>query len=93
MAIARRHIDAPIGDNFAVLSDIIGAPVDRPMVKETTALGAAWLAGMQAGVYPDAAGFAENWALDHRFDPAMAKDTRDTKYGRWKNAVAATQTV
>jgi len=40
------------------LSDIIGAPVDRPRVLETTALGAAWLAGMRAGVYPDQAGFA-----------------------------------
>ncbi|MEM6385866.1 MAG: glycerol kinase GlpK [Pseudomonadota bacterium] len=75
------------------LADILGAPVDRPKVLETTALGAAWLAGMKAGVYPDAAGFAESWALDHRFEPAMAEDTRTDKYARWKNAVQATMMV
>lgn len=75
------------------LSDVIGAPVDRPEVQETTALGAAWLAGMKAGVYPDKAGFAANWALDRRFEPAMDAATRDTKYARWKDAVKATMAV
>ncbi|MDD9924099.1 MAG: glycerol kinase GlpK, partial [Boseongicola sp.] len=75
------------------LSDIIGAPVDRPVVQETTALGAAWLAGMKAGMYPDQAGFAEAWALERRFEPAMADDVRDAKYQLWKNAVQATMTV
>ncbi len=75
------------------LSDVIGAPVDRPVVQETTALGAAWLAGMKAGVYPDAAGFAENWALDHRFEPKLETGLRDAKYARWKSAVAATMAV
>jgi len=75
------------------LSDIIDAPVDRPQVLETTALGAAWLAGMKAGVYPDAAGFAEGWALDRRFQPDMADDDRETKYARWKKAVSATMDV
>lgn len=72
------------------LADIIGAPVDRPEVLETTALGAAWLAGMKAGVYPDPAGFAETWALDRRFEPSMTEETRDEKYERWKRAVQAT---
>lgn len=72
------------------LSDIIGAPVDRPKVRETTALGAAWLAGMRAGLYPDRAGFAENWALERRFAPAMDAGTRDRKYAAWKRAVQAT---
>lgn len=75
------------------LSDIIGAQVDRPEVLETTALGAAWLAGMRAGLYPDQAGFAANWALERRFDPAMEEDQRDRKYARWKKAVAATLSV
>jgi glycerol kinase len=75
------------------LSDIIGAPVDRPQVTETTALGAAWLAGMQAGIYPDAAGFAQKWALDRRFTPAMDDTTRAVRYARWKRAVAATLSV
>lgn len=72
------------------LADIIGAPVDRPQVLETTALGAAWLAGMRAGVYPDQAGFATNWALERRFEPAMDAGVRDAKYAAWKNAVART---
>ncbi|WP_347312148.1 glycerol kinase GlpK [Defluviimonas sp. SAOS-178_SWC] len=75
------------------LSDIIGAPVDRPDVLETTALGAAWLAGSRAGVYPDAEGFAKAWALNRRFEPGMAETLRDEKYARWKRAVAATMTV
>ncbi|WP_300533078.1 glycerol kinase GlpK [uncultured Mameliella sp.] len=75
------------------LSDILGAPVDRPRVLETTAQGAAWLAGQRAGVYPDMAGFAETWALDRRFEPQMAQDDRTRKYTAWKRAVAAAQEV
>jgi glycerol kinase len=75
------------------LSDILGAPVDRPRVLETTAMGAAWLAGMRAGVCPDQAGFAKGWALDRRFEPGMDAGTRDRRYGRWKRAVAATLAV
>ncbi|MEO0921155.1 MAG: glycerol kinase GlpK [Pseudomonadota bacterium] len=72
------------------LSDIIDAPVDRPQVLETTALGAAWLAGMQAGVCPDQNGFAKEWALEHRFEPSMAASDRDVRYQAWKRAVQAT---
>ena len=72
------------------LADIIGAQVDRPEVLETTALGAAWLAGMQAGIYPNQAGFAENWALDRRFEPKMTKNDRSQKYAGWKDAVRRT---
>ncbi|MEO1602601.1 MAG: glycerol kinase GlpK [Pseudomonadota bacterium] len=72
------------------LSDILGAPVDRPVVAETTALGAAWLAGMKAGVCPDMTGFAASWALDRRFDPSMAMDRRDALYAGWRDAVSRT---
>lgn len=75
------------------LSDIIGAQVDRPEVLETTALGAAWLAGSRAGIYPDMEGFAQNWALERRFEPAMDEGTRARKYDAWKRAVAATLSV
>ncbi|NNK77390.1 MAG: glycerol kinase, partial [Litoreibacter sp.] len=75
------------------LSDIINAPVDRPELLETTALGAAWLAGMRAGIYPDQAEFAARWARERRFIPAMAQSTRDAKYGAWKKAVDATLSV
>jgi len=72
------------------LSNILGAPVDRPTVLETTALGAAWLAGMRAGVYPDMAGFAETWNLDRRFTPCMEETDRNTRYATWKDAVSRT---
>ncbi len=72
------------------LSDIIGASVDRPEIFETTALGVAWLAGSRAGVYPDQAGFAVNWALDRRFEPGMAEADRTTLYAGWKDAVGRT---
>ena len=74
------------------LADILGAPVDRPKVLETTALGAAWLAGMQAGVCPGPEGFAEGWALDRRFEPQMAAGERDERYAGWKDAVRRTLT-
>jgi len=72
------------------LSDIIDAPVDRPEVLETTALGAAWLAGMQIGLYPGQAEFAETWALERQFLPKMAAAERKAKTDAWKRAVEAT---
>jgi len=75
------------------LSDMLGAPVDRPQGLETTALGAAWLAGMRAGVYPGLDGFAATWAREARFDPVMSAQERDGGYARWKRAVTATQSV
>ena len=72
------------------LSDIIDAPVDRPEVLETTALGAAWLAGMQVGLYPGLEEFAQTWALDRKFTPDMNDVTRARKYDAWKRAVNAT---
>ncbi|MBA83972.1 MAG: glycerol kinase [Rhodobacteraceae bacterium] len=75
------------------LADILGAPVDRPQVLETTARGAAWLAGMRTGLYPDRAGFAAGWAAERRFDPQMPPAARVEKYARWKRAVAAAMTV
>jgi len=72
------------------LADIIDAPVDRPEVLETTALGAAWLAGMRAGVYPEQADFAKTWALERQFTPSMDASLRDAKYGAWQRAVQST---
>ncbi len=75
------------------LADILGAPVDRPKVTETTALGAGYLAAMQAGVIGGPDAFATSWALDRRFTPAMDEATRAAKYDRWGKAVAATMSV
>lgn len=75
------------------LADILGASVDRPEVLETTAMGAAWLAGQRAGFYPGQAEFAATWALQRRFEPDMQAGTRADKYAAWKRAVAATMAV
>jgi glycerol kinase len=72
------------------LADILGAPVDRPTILETTALGAAYLAGLQSGLYPEPQVFAARWALDRRFTAAMDDATRRRKIAAWKDAVGRT---
>src|ERR1700758_1743743 len=69
------------------LAAILDAPVDRPMIQETTALGAAYLAGLAAGVYPEPQKFADNWRLEHRFKPNMSAATRERKLKGWARAV------
>jgi len=69
------------------LADILQAPVDRPVIAETTALGAAWLAGSRAGVWPDQAGFAASWKLESNFAPQMSVEDRDIKVAGWNKAV------
>ncbi len=69
------------------LADFIAAPVDRPKILETTALGAAYLAGLQAGLYPGLEDFARGWALDRRFEPAMPAAERQRKLDSWRGAV------
>ena len=74
------------------LADILGVPVDRPHVLETTALGAAWLAGRQVGLYPRLADFAKTWKREARFVPQMKPKERERRYALWKDAVARTLT-
>jgi glycerol kinase len=69
------------------LADLLDAPVDRPMIQETTALGAGYLAGLGAGVYPEPARFADSWRLEHRFKPNMSDATRTRKLKGWSQAV------
>ena len=73
------------------LSDLIGAPVDRPQVLETTALGAAYLAGLQAGLCPapNASGGA-HWRLERRFLPNMTRDDANQRYVGWQDSVRRT---
>ena len=73
------------------LADMLDAPVDRPQILETTALGAAWLAGSAIGLWPDQEGFAESWRLEQRFEPAMEPGLRARKIASWRSAVAATR--
>lgn len=69
------------------LSDLLNAPVDRPMIQETTAVGAAYLAGLGAGVYPEPVRFADSWRLERRFKPNMSDATRTRKLKGWSQAV------
>ena len=72
------------------LADLTGLAVERPKVTETTALGAAYLAGLGAGLFSGQKDIAARWALDRRFKPALGKAERDRLYLGWKSAVAHT---
>ena len=74
------------------LADQLGVPVDRPKITETTALGAAYLAGLQSGLCPDPAEFAGQWLLDKRFEPGGSAAEREQRYVGWKDAVQRTLT-
>jgi len=69
------------------LADLLDAPVDRPVIQETTALGAAYLAGLSVGVYPEPSKFADHWRLERRFKPNMDAATRAKKLKGWANAI------
>ncbi len=73
------------------LADLTGLTVDRPKVTETTALGAAYLAGLSAGVFRDFSEITNAWALDRRFEPGLAKCARDGLYAGWLKAVERVQ--
>jgi glycerol kinase len=74
------------------LADILDAPVDRPKIMETTALGAAYLAGLSAGLCPGFDGFAAAWQRERRFEPRMDAETRARKWQGWRDAVSRTLT-
>jgi len=70
------------------LADLIGCTVDRPQIRETTALGAAYLAGLHTGFYPEPDRFAERWQLERRFTSRMDEGLRARKLSAWSSAVA-----
>jgi glycerol kinase len=72
------------------LADILGRPIDRPKVLETTALGAAYLAGLETGLYPPPEEFARTWKSERRFKPKMKATERQERLAGWRDAVART---
>lgn len=70
-------------------SDILGVPVERPMINETTALGAAYLAGLAVGYWEDQEEISKQWAVETQFRPKMPKENREQLYGGWQKAVKA----
>ena len=72
-------------------SDLLGVPVERPEVLETTALGAAYLAGLAVEFWNSRDEISKNWNVDHTYQPDMSEEQRDDLYNGWKKAVAATR--
>ena len=70
-------------------SDLLNVPVERPVINETTALGAAYLAGLAVGFWKDRSEIAKHWDLDRSFDPKMELEKRDELYGGWQTAIKA----
>jgi glycerol kinase len=74
------------------LADALAIPVERPVVAETTTLGAAYLAGLASGLYRSCDEVARNWRRDRLFEPAMSADEREERYAGWRDAVRRTLT-
>lgn len=74
---------------MAFQSDMLNVPVERPTINETTALGAAYLAGLAVGFWESQEEIAQQWAVDHTFVPTMAEEKREYLYNGWKKAVQA----
>ncbi|MCW8093193.1 glycerol kinase GlpK [Alteromonas sp. ASW11-130] len=89
------RVDGGMANNdwvMGFLADILGAQVQRPVITETTALGAAYLAGLQAGIYSSLEELADKWQVEHTFTPRMTKAERDQAYHNWQEAVARIRT-
>ena len=89
--LAALKVDGGASVNNALMqfqADLLGVTVKRPAVSETTALGAAYLAGLAVGYWQDPRDVARNWVLDRQFTPTMPAERRDALYARWKKAVS-----
>jgi glycerol kinase len=94
LKLAQLKVDGGAAVNNRLLqfqADILDVPVRRPVVSETTALGAAYLAGLAVGFWKDTADVTRNWALDREFTPAMPAAPREKLYRRWQKAVACSR--
>ena len=82
---------ATVNDTLMQLqADILGVPVVRPVVAETTALGAAYAAGLAVGFWKDLDDLVDNWRMDRRWEPRWSADHRDAAYAGWQKAVERT---
>ena len=75
------------------LADILDVPVERPVVTETTALGAAYLAGLAVGLYPSLESLADVWRCERRFEPQMPAAARNRLYAGWQDAIRRSRAV
>lgn len=89
--LAELRVDGGMTRNDALMqfqADILGIPVVRPQVVETTALGAAYAAGLATGVWPDFDALRAHWRVDVTFEPRMPEDERERRYRMWRKAVS-----
>jgi hypothetical protein len=90
IALTEIRVDGGASKNNLLMqmqADFLGIPVVRPRITETTALGAAYLAGLAVGFWTDKSVIASQWAVDQRFEPAMSADARMAKLKRWSQAL------
>ncbi len=90
LSLAELRVDGGAAANDLLMqfqADLLGVPVVRPKVLETTALGAAYLAGLAVGFWKSDAEVARNWQVDRRFEPTMPRERADTLRGEWARAV------
>lgn len=90
IALAELRVDGGASKNdllMQIQADFLGVPVVRPKVTETTALGAAYLAGLAVGLWSSTKDIAMQWSVDRRFEPSMASADRDAKMARWHQAL------
>jgi len=89
--LAELRVDGGAAANDLLMqfqADLLGVPVIRPKILETTALGAAYLAGLAVGYWRDESDIAANWRVDRRFEPSMSRDKAATLIAGWQKAVA-----
>lgn len=90
IALTELRVDGGASRNDLLMqmqADFLGVPVVRPAVTETTALGAAYLAGLAVGIWPDGAAIAKQWSVDRRFEPRLPEPARRSRLARWREAV------
>ena len=90
IALAELRVDGGASNNnllMQIQADFLGVPVVRPKVTETTALGAAYLAGLAVGLWSSTKDIATQWSVDRRFEPSMAAADREVKIARWHQAL------
>jgi glycerol kinase len=93
-SLSELRVDGGAASNDLLMqlqADVLGVPVVRPRVLETTALGAAYLAGLATGVWPDPTAIREHWQAERRFDPGVPKETAQARLAAWRAAVACAQ--
>lgn len=93
ISIKKLRVDGGVVKNDFLMnfqSDLLNVPVERPEINETTALGAAYLAGLAVGFWNDRSEIMKQWHLEKRFDPSMKEEERNQLYNGWKKAVKAT---